>query len=130
MSMVEEALVTRLRAVAGVTAIASTRTYIMEAPQGTTLPFIAITAVSIPRELAHDGATTVTKGLFQVSCISSLPSTAKTLAKAVVAALHGFRGTVAGVTLFYAQVVNETDLADPDYGYQVAIDVEVSYQET
>lgn len=128
--MIEERIVQLLRADSAVAAIAAQRCYLMEAPQTEVFPFTVVTTVSAQRESAHDGPLGVTRKFIQVSCISNKISSAKTLAQAVRRALHGFRGSVGGETVFYASIQNEVDLADPDYGYQVALDLEVSFAES
>jgi hypothetical protein len=128
--MIEERVVNILRDSSGVGAICADRIYLMTAPQQETFPYIVVSTVSASRPSAHDGAMGVTYKNIQVSCISNKVSTAKTLAQAARRAIHGFRGSVSGETIFYASVQNEIDLADPDYGFQVALDVEISFAES
>jgi hypothetical protein len=128
--MIEERVVTILRDSSAVGAIAADRIYLMIGPQQETFPFAIVTTVSAERQSAHDGPMNVTRKVIQVSCISDKVSTAKTLAQAVRRALHGFRGSVGGETVFYASVQNEVDIFDPDYGFQVALSVEISFAES
>lgn len=127
--MIESAIVQILRDDSGVGAIADDRIYLMMGPQEANATFCVITSIGGSRELYHDGETGVANRMIQVSCISDKVSTVKLLADAVRKALHDFRGIVTPHTIFYASVQNEVDISGPDYGFQVAIDVEVSFTE-
>lgn len=127
--MIEEAIVTILRGNSQVSALVASRVYLMEATQSGEFPFLVVTTVGAQRELLHDGPMGIANKLIQVSCISNKVSSAKTLAEKVRKALHDFRGSVGDEFIFYASVQNEVDLSDPDYGHQVAIDIDVSFKE-
>ena len=127
--MIESAIVAILRAHAGVGAIAADRIYLMESIQGADATFCIVSSVGGDADQSHDGPTGTKYRTIQVSCISSDIGTAKLLAAQVKAALHGYRGVVAGVTIFYADAGNEVDISDPDYGNQVALDFDTSFSE-
>jgi hypothetical protein len=128
--MIEEAIINKLRNTSAITALAGQRSYAIVAPEGVANPFIVVTRVGSQRELAHDGPTGITSAFLQISCISDKPGSAKKLADTVRSELHGFRGIVGGVSVNYLEVINDVDIPDPDYGFQVAVDIEVSFKET
>lgn len=129
--MIEEALYTILSTNAGVSAIVSTRIYSVIFPQDVETDSIAITKVSSTgRELHHSGTTKTCESLFQISCLCKDPKSAKILAEAVRAALHGYAGTVGGLLIFRTQIMNEIDLYDDDLeDFISVIDVLIMHRE-
>ena len=126
--MINSAIVTRLRAVSGVTDIVAQRIYIGEATQGDQLPYVIVSTAAEATPLAHDGPIGISDTILTISCIATSIAARETLTAAVKAALHDFRGSVGGHSLFYCSVENVIDLPPlPDYGYQTAIDLRVIF---
>lgn len=129
--MIETALYSVLSGTSGISSLVSTRIYPMAAPQNTALPYITYVRLSTGRrELTHGNPIDAAEAEFQIDCVASSPSGAKTLASAVIAALHGYKGTVGTEKIYYSQVVNESDLLEDEINaYIVAVDVAVLYKE-
>ena len=97
--MIEEAIRTRLTSYAGVTALASTRTYPLVLPQGVTLPAIRYQKIDAEREHMMGSDSGVVGALFQVDSYAADPLAAKNLAAQVKAALSRYRDTVGDVVI-------------------------------
>ena len=105
----ERALVARLEASTGVTALVGGRIYAMTASQGAAMP--AITYQKISPGLMHtlQMAEPVARPRLQVNCWADTYSVAKAVAGEVRSALNGYDdGTVA------AMIIDERDLLNPD----------------
>lgn len=129
--MIETALYTMLTEASTVKALVSTRVYPVEAVQNPTLPYLVYLKISSGRrDLSHSGSIRCAETEFQINCVASTVSGAKTLASAVVFSLHAYKGTVGAEKVFYCQVVNESDLLDDELGaYIVAVDVALLHKE-
>jgi hypothetical protein len=121
MSVLDEALVSYLKSVSGITTLVSTRVYSFSIPQSATLPCLVIQRIDTPRELTMDmsGATgTLAHPRFQFDAWATTYASAKAITDAVRAALNGKTGsTGAGavtVTLRASLAGNETDGFDPN----------------
>lgn len=130
MALVENLLIALLRADAAVTALAGQRSYYFNIPQNVTLPAVVVTKIGGDSELMHDGAGGFERDRFQISAIATKATDAKNLSKAIRELFHGYRGSGSGFTIDYCELVNEIDLYDPDYGYQVALEFLTGYKET
>lgn len=127
--LIEEALFSYLSTNAGVSALVSTRIYPMTIPQDKALPAVAYQRVGGLRVLAHDNSAKLAGGRWQFTCQAESYDTAKDVAAAIRAALHGYRGLmggVSGVQVDGAQAVSEID----GYGmastvFTVRLDVEL-----
>ena len=105
----ERALVARLEATAGVTALVGQRIYAMSLTQAAAMP--AITYQKISPGLLHTMQTAlpVARPRLQVNCWADTYSVAKAVAGQVRNALNGYDdGTVA------AMIIDERDLLNPD----------------
>lgn len=109
MSVIEEALVARLRADATVAATVAARIYPVAAPQGATLPLIVYQKISGPREHTHDKAGDLARPRFQFMAIARTYAAAKALINAVRASLDNYRGTTSSVVIDGIYVENEAD---------------------
>jgi len=107
---IEEGLYSRLQAVAGVTALVSTRVYPLLVPQEASLPAIAYQRISGPRETAHDGPSGLAFARMQVTCIGSSYSSAKGVSEAVRAALDGQSGTWGSTVVGACFLDDESDI--------------------
>lgn len=109
MSVIEEALVSRVLANATVAATVGTRVYPVVAPEGVTLPALVYQRISGVREHTHDQVGDLARPRFQFGAIALTYSAAKALANAVRSALDNYSGTVLGVRIDAIQVQNEID---------------------
>jgi hypothetical protein len=88
---VEEALREALLADAGVSAIVAGRVSWGARPQASALPAIILHVVSAPMDHTHRGRTELVGHLVQIDCWGGAYLAAKTLARAVLAALDGMK---------------------------------------
>jgi hypothetical protein len=121
MTVIEEALPAYLKAYAGLTALISTRTYMMRIPQGETLPCLVVQRISTPRILTHgtSGATgDLTSPRFQFDAWATAHSSVKAITDQVRAALNGKTGSVGAgavtVTIRAALANEEVPTYEPE----------------
>lgn len=115
--MIESALYTRLTTYAPLTALISTRTYPVVAPQGTTLPYCVYRKVSPGRRYTMDGYAGIQRPRMQVSCYGATYGQAKGVAAQLIAAVESWAGVES------AWVENEVDFYDKDTNtYHVPVD--------
>lgn len=112
----EEALRSLLASVSGVTSLVSTRIYWGQAPQSVDSAFIAMNVISAPRDYKMSGSTGLRSTRVQLDCWADKYSTAKTIARAVEAAVSGYSGTVSSTVLQGIFIDNERDDETPDTG--------------
>lgn len=128
MTTIEQALRSKLLADATVLGLVSTRVYPLVLPQDPTYPAITYKRVTGRDMTAHDGRLGLDRSRFQIDCLDDDFGGATTLARAVMVALNGYRGTVDTVDI--GAIVNEStqDLYDPILEIQkVSIDFWVTY---
>lgn len=83
----EAALITRLLATAGVTALVSTRINWSRRPQGSALPAVVLHRVSGTPDVHHGGASGLVVSRVQVDCWAASYGSAKAIARAVQTAI-------------------------------------------
>lgn len=129
--MIHEAVYSRLKNNAGVSAIVAARVYPQKASQGVTLPCVVYQRIGTSdRLLFHSGVTKTALSRFQVDCWAKTPAVALQLSQAVVSCLHGWAGTESGETIYYSQVVDTQDGFDLESGeYVIPVDVEILHKE-
>ena len=110
MSVIEEALVSKVLANATVAATVGTRAYPLVVPEGATLPAIVYQRISGVREHTHDQVGDLARPRFQFGSMALSYAAAKGLANAIRAALDNFAGTHLGVRIDAIQVQNEIDV--------------------
>ncbi|HEY8766046.1 MAG TPA: DUF3168 domain-containing protein [Dehalococcoidia bacterium] len=124
MALIEEAI----RSL--VLSAASGRAYPYKLPQGVTLPACTYYKVSAPRDHTQQGPSGLVSARIQVSSWGTTYDAAKTLSDAVRQALDGYMGTTDGVYIGGVQLVNETDLSEPEPEiFQTAMDFRVMHGE-
>src|SRR6185295_13120208 len=130
MSLVEEALHTRLLAVAGVTALIGDRVHPVPLPQNVTYPAVSYQLISRNRETAFGVDPLLATSRIQVNAWASTYTAVKALAEQIRLALERFRGTVLGIEWQDTLLDGETDLYDDTVlVHQVAIDAIVFHRE-
>lgn len=129
-----EALIARLRADAGVTAIAGTRLHWQLRPQTEALPSVVLTAVSESRPQTLKKFEDMATARIQASCFASTYSGARILAEAVIAAVVGpavVTDTGGDDIIFWrADIEGPRDLGnDTETGFihQAAVDLIIRY---
>lgn len=124
MTVLEEGLVSYLSAYAGLTALISTRTYLMLIPQGVTIPCLTLQRISTSRILTHQtsGATgDLARPRFQFDAWATTYAVAKAIIDQVRAALNGKTGEIGSgdnaYTIQAALVEDEVPEYDPETKY-------------
>lgn len=133
-TFIDESLVQMLLADAGVVAIAGTRVYSTQAPQGTAMPFIVFARETQGRGpyMHMNGMTGLTRANYTVSCLGESLIDTRNLGRAVRAALQ-YKRTAA---IRLAIVKTDDDLTEPQGGgeqlpiYRTDIGVEITYTES
>ena len=131
---IDESLIQLLLADAGVVAIAGTRIYSTQAPQGTAMPCIVFTRETQGRGpyMHMSGMTGLIRATYTVSALGESLIDTRNLGRAVRVALQYKRTT----TVRLAVVKNDDDLTEPQGGgeqlpiYRTDIGVEITYTES
>ena len=125
----EEALTSILSGVAG------GRRYWLRAPQSlSTRPYIVLNRVSGNRDYHLKGASRYVQSRVQCDVYAETYSSVKATARALVAVVSGYAGTIGGVQIQRIYVDSERDLPADDAGeitnlYRVSIDLMVHHDE-
>jgi len=121
MPVLEEGLVTHLRADAGIQALVgngdSPETYrIFQEllPQEVTYPALSYQRISAPHALTLDGIDTFTPVRIQIDCHAKSSSDASGLAAALNTALNDVTGSIGGVTVRHVYNEQRSDLSSMD----------------
>src|SRR3982750_2104959 len=115
MSSIEAALYSILSTDPAITAIVSDRIYYNRRPDSPVNPSLSyFLVISMPME-SLSGPVDLSSPTFQFDCWSTVSQLeAKTLARKVRAALHGFRGVVSGVDINGITDWSEQDMYEQD----------------
>lgn len=108
----EEDIRTRLLATSGVTTLVSQRIYCGSRPQGGTLPDIIINRVSGAPVYTDDGESGLAEARIEIDCWGTTYGAAKNVARAVIASLSAFFGTVGSTTFQYILLDAERDFRE------------------
>lgn len=131
--MIEEALVSILKAHAGLNALVSGRVYPVLLPQPPTLPAVTYQLISDERDYTLDGDDGTRTASFQVSCWGDGTNgfrNARDAATQVVNALSGYRGTVSGTEILSCLQTNRTHLYESTtLTHQQIVDFAISAKE-
>jgi Protein of unknown function (DUF3168) len=122
----EEAIIARLIADAGVSAI-TTRVHPGSVPQGAALPAIVFNLIDGAPTYTDDGETGLASSRVQIDCWAASYPQAKRLARAVKASLSAFVGTSGGIAFQYILLDTERDLREAginadDYPFRTSLD--------
>ena len=123
----EEAIIARLLADAGVAAIVGTRVFPGMRPQGSALPAAVLNRISGGPLYADDGEVGLEQARIQIDCWADTYTAAKKLARAVTACLSAFDGTVGTTTFEFIELDIERDLQEgggdaASYPFRTALD--------
>jgi hypothetical protein len=128
----EQAIIAKLLATSGVTALIGERVYPGVRPQASAVPAVVLNLISAIPSYSDDGEDGIQEDRLQIDCWGETYASIKALAHAVRAALSGFRGTVEGVDIRYIVLDREQDLQESgtnasDYPVRVSMDFLVTY---
>lgn len=110
----EEALIARLLAFAGLSALVDDRVWPIERPEGTSLPALTLQVVSPQRTYTHDGASGFYGPRVQFDSWGETYAAAKLVARQVTAALEVTDVEIAGVRFDAAFLDAERDMGLDD----------------
>jgi hypothetical protein len=133
---VEIDLIARLKAVAGVSALVSTRIYGGRVPQSAIYPLIRIQRIGSDHAQDTSGASGLCQALMQIDCFGKLVADAKSVAEQVRLALQGWRGTQGSTNFRSILLTDQRDLDEHDQQggelgfYGVSMDFTVSFVES
>jgi len=129
--VIEKAIFTRLSGATSITSLTSTRIYNQLLPQEIALPAIVFFRVSTSREdLAHSGAMGLAETIIQISVYSSKVTEIRTLSDEIRKRLHGFKGTVSGVSILLSKMIQERDFFDSELNiFQEILEFQIKYRE-
>lgn len=122
----EPALVAKLLASTGVTALVGTRINWSRRPQGEALPAIVLTRISGFPDVHHGGASGLVSSRVQVDCWAASYGSAKATARAVEAAITAKTFTQGAVRFDVILIDSERDStfeATPDTLFQTSLDL-------
>lgn len=130
MATIEEAMVARMNAHAGLTALVGTRTYPLRVPQDATMPAIAYQKISSPKTQSHSGGSHLAQSRIQLTIEADSYESVKATADQVRACWEGYKGTVGGVRIDAALVQDDRDGWSEQHGAPVVrVDVMVWHYE-
>lgn len=91
---VQEALLTRLKADAPITAALGGRIYPVQIPQHPTYPAMSYTVASVARDYSHDGDTGLVETKIEFMILGKQYSQVRAAGDAIISSLSGFKGTM------------------------------------
>lgn len=124
----EDAIINRLLATAGVTALVGTRVYPGVRTQGSSLPALVFNRISGARDYTMIEASGLVESRVQIDAWAEAYNAAKALAHAVREALSGIKGTFSGIEIDGVFLDSERDgfeVEAPDRLYRVSMDFNV-----
>jgi hypothetical protein len=128
--LIEQALLTELVTVTGLTDLINDKLYYVKALQDVEEPYVVFFKVSATREHTLDGAAGLATARFQFSIFSTTYQEAKQIAGYIQLALQGMNKVIGGAGGIYANILydNEQDLTE-DEVYHIAQEFIVMHNE-
>jgi hypothetical protein len=126
----EAALLAKLLATAGVTALVSTRINWTRRPQGEALPCIVLHRIDGTPDYHHGGASGLVESRVQVDCWGASYKTAKGVARAVEAAVTAQTFTQGAIRFDVILIADERDSTfdeKPDTLFRTSLDLMVRH---
>lgn len=124
----QEDLLTFLLANGGIAALCADRIAWVTRPRGSALPAVVLHLISGRPDYHHQGASGLAESRVQADCYATTYLASLTLARALEAAVSGYRGTV-GTTKFQpitiASVRSDYGDTDPDEIFLTSLDLMV-----
>lgn len=112
--MIEEGLVTFLKAQAPIAVLISGRVFPGVIPLGQPLPALTYQRISCARVRSFAGASGIASPRFQIDAWASTAKTARELAGHVRRALDGYRGSLGQVQVLGVQLDGDQDRPEPE----------------
>lgn len=113
--MIEEALYARLVTDPGVHSLVSSRVYHTMARQGSTMPFVVLSRVTMVREYTLSGPDGLPEAMVQVDCIGSTSASTEAVREAVRLALDGTSWVSGKYRVAYAMLEDDRDLTESPF---------------
>jgi len=130
MSIIEEALVAKLKATTAVTDLVAARIFPVIMPLDPTFPGMTYAKVFPGRQYSQSGPSGLARGRFQFTCWGATYASAKNVANAVISTLDGLSDTLSGVRVDSITNASEIDGYDREAkSYYVAVDFYVWHNE-
>lgn len=129
--LIEQALMTQLKATAGLTSLVNERIYFVKAPQNVKNPYLVIQKISAVQAHTHDGNANLSEARIQLSAFADTYKEVKDINAQIKSALDNFIGTMGGTGGVYVGscfLDNETDLSENDLFYS-PVDYLITYSE-
>lgn len=114
--MSEEFIVARLKQVQAVTDLIAHRIFPGVAPTGSQVPYVTYNRITTPRVRSTKGLSGLASPLYQIDAWARDAVTAKAIMKVIIAALDGYKGTLAGVRVGGVITEDESSGNDPESG--------------
>lgn len=126
----EENLISLLLSDSGLSALVSSRIHPGSLPQGATLPAIVMNRISGAPQYSDEGETGLNEARVQLDCWADTYSQAKLVARAVIARLSAFSGTVGTTEFANIMLDDERDLREgggnaAEYPFRTSLDFSV-----
>lgn len=126
----EESIIRLLLSDSGLSALVSTRIHPGSLPQGSTLPAIVMNRISGAPLYTDEGEAGLSQARIQIDCWGETYSSAKQTARAVIACLSAFDGTVGATTFANIMLNAERDLRETggdaaEYPFRTSLDFSV-----
>ena len=128
--MIESCLRSLLLSDATIAGLVGSRVFPMFKPEGQAYPAVVYQRVDGEHPLAQDGPAGRGVAVLQISALAESYETAKTLQKAIVSLLHGYRGGAGSCTFYRCEVRGLADgMSWEGETFVHQLDVEIDYRE-
>ena len=129
----EQALIAKLLADGGISALVGNRVFPISRDQASALPAVTFGTVSNVPIYTNDGEAGIAEARMQIDCWGASYPSAKLTAQAVKSALSAFFGTVEGVVFQYVLLDGERDSREggsnaAEYQFRTQLDFRVFYE--
>ena len=104
---IDEALVARLKAYTGLTALISLRVFPEELPQGTELPAVTYITISDYKIHTLKGQDVLARPSIQFTALGLTKSTVNAVGEQIKLALSDYQGTLSGLTIQKIELTND-----------------------
>lgn len=111
---IDDAILVRLKAYAGLTALVGQRIFPNLVPQGQALPAVTFMTVSDIKNHILTGQLALEQPMIQYTARATTKAAARAVANQIKAALNDFSGTLSGIVVQHIRLENEIQSADVD----------------
>lgn len=128
--MIDNDLITFLKAGSAVATLVAARIYPLTMPQGGEYPAVTTQRIDGPRVRSLSGPSNLAHPRFQIDCWATTYASVKAAAQAVRQRLDGYRGLMGTTTVGGVSLESDTDDFEPDTGlYRVSLDFIIWHKE-